>query len=130
MVAFVVVHARPGEVALGRRIAGDAAFGLLVPAEIEGRQLGEKRHAAIRQVVVNPPGQRAPVRSLLVAVCEPGDHDAGGRALVAGRIAPVPDVAGMVGLVRGTIELVVIAEFVHSAGAIGGTYGDAPEGGL
>ncbi len=81
MVAFVIVMAGAGQAALGRDVAVDAALGILVPLDVEGRQLGKKEQARIGQMIVYPPGQRAPVGAYFIAVDKPRNCDTGGGAM-------------------------------------------------
>jgi hypothetical protein len=60
--------------ALGINEARDASSGLLLPPDIERAQLREELQFAIGQVIVNPVGQTAPVRTLLVLVGEPANR--------------------------------------------------------
>ena len=103
MVARVIVHAGPGQDSLGRDIAADVALRPLVPVDVEGRQLGKEIQAVVRQMVVNPPGERTPIGTLGIALGEPRHNNTGGRTHKAFRVASVPNVMGEILLVGGAV---------------------------
>src|SRR5690606_1478237 len=117
-------HARFSQETLRIGVAVDRPPRPLVPADVEGGQLREELEPTVRQVVVNPPGERPPVSILLVAVEEPGYDDAGHGAHTSVGVAAVPDVRGVGLLVGRAVVTVPIAVFVDGRRAVSGTDGD------
>lgn len=80
----------------------------------------------VRQVIMDPPGQRAPVSAFGVAIGETGNEDAGGSAFVALSIEHVPDVIpGIVCHARRMSALV--AEGRDLGGPVSGADGNPSE---
>src|SRR3954468_10653356 len=107
MAAVVVRHAGLGEAAARGLPGMDRLPGVFVPAHAEAAELGEELHLRIRNMVVDPPGQRPPVSPLVLLVVgqEARHDDAGARTFLAVLVGLVPDVAGVVPLVSGAVVL-------------------------
>ena len=127
MIAHMVRHRGLGKAALRVGVAVDCPVGRLMPGNVESCQFRIELELAVRQVVVNPPGQRLPVAGLFEVIDEGRHDDAGGRTHLAIRIPPVPDMTREVRLVAGTAVLLFMAEAVHLAGPVGGSNGETPK---
>src|SRR5882757_7720734 len=105
-VAFRVSH---GGLVASKQISGrpdeavDRPDRPLMPGDIERRKLRKELKAAVRQMVVNPISQRFPVSAVCIAIGEPWDHEACRRPAESSRVALVPDMAGVVLLIRRTV---------------------------
>lgn len=119
MAAFVVRHARFRQATLGLHITVDAPLGLFAPLDVECPHLREEIERRIRQVVVDPPGEFLPIALPLKNIPESGHYHAGRRAHPPRPVTPVPDMIGIVGLVAGAAQTVLIAELVDGAATIG-----------
>src|SRR5580700_1770422 len=100
MRAVVVGHTRSRQAALRGDKAVDPPPRPLMPTDVEGGQFGEELELAVRQVVMDPPGKRAPISTVAVAVGKPGDDDGCHRPHGARGIATVPDVAAVIAQVE------------------------------
>src|SRR5712671_2230791 len=89
MRTVVIGHSRSRQAALRGNKAINPPPRPLMPAEVEGGQLGEELQLAVRQVVMDPPGECAPIRTVAVAVGEPWHDDSAniGNALAGREIA-------------------------------------------
>src|SRR5262245_4677485 len=65
-------------------VAVDRTHRAFVPTDVERGELGKELQAAVGQMVVDPIGERSPVRALGIAVGEPRYHDAGRRSAETG----------------------------------------------
>ena len=128
MIAGVVHHVWFRQTPAWRDKAVDAFAGAFVPLDVERTELREELQMGIGQVVVDLPGQCPPVGPVGRPVGEPRDDDTGGRPHAAIGVAAVPDVSGVVLVVRGTVEFVPVAEFVQRGGAESAADIDAAEG--
>ena len=96
MQTFVVGHSWSRQAALGGDKAIDPPLWMLMPADVEGGQLGEELQLAVRQMVMDPPGECAPIRAVAVAVGKPRHDNGCHRPHSAGGIATVPNVAAII----------------------------------
>ena len=96
MRTVVVGHSWSRQAALRGDKAVDPPLWLLMPADVEGGQFGEELQLAVRQVVMDPPGECAPIRAIAVAVGEPRHDDCGHRPYSAHGAATVPNVAAII----------------------------------
>ena len=60
---------------LGCDVTLDLAPRVGPPGDVEGAKLGIEFQVGVRQVIVNPPGQGAPVDTFGIAISEPGNDD-------------------------------------------------------
>ena len=98
-----------------------------MPRNIEGGQLRIELKITIRQMVMDPPGQRLPVASFLKMVNERSDYHTGGRTHVPIGISPVPYMPRVVGFVARAAVSLFVAEVVYLAGPISGSDSEASE---
>src|SRR5205809_3526959 len=119
MAASVVLHPQSRQTSARRDKAVDPPLRTLMPPDIEGGKLREELQLAVLQVVMNPPGHRPPVGALGVAVREPGDDDCGKRPHASTRVALVPNVTGIVALVRRATQAMGVAEGIDRWSAVG-----------
>src|SRR5208282_6724645 len=68
---------------------------------------------------MDPPGKRAPIRTVAVAVGEPWHDNGRHRSHSAHGIATVPNVAAVIAWVRSAAEPVAVAELVDRRRAVG-----------
>ena len=95
----MILHPWPRKTTTRRNKAVDPSLWTLMPPDVEGSELREELHLAIRKVVMDPPGHCPPVGALSIAVGKSQDDHCGQRAHEAASVAPIPDVAGVVSLV-------------------------------
>src|SRR5215470_17064803 len=100
MDAPMILHPWSRQTAPWRDEAVDPALWTLVPPDVEGRELREELQLAIRQMVMDPPRHCPPVRTLGVSIGKPRNHNCGHGAHAASSVSPIPDMAGIVSLIR------------------------------
>ena len=130
MIPGVVRHAGFRQTAARRDKTVDAPPRAFMPLDVERAQLRKELQIRIRQVVVNPPGKRAPVGTAGISVGEPRDDDTGGRPDASVRVAPILDMSGVVLFVRCAVQPVAVAEIVQRGGAKPAADIDAAKGGV
>src|SRR5438445_9609309 len=96
MIALVVGETGLGQISARRNEAVDRPLRPLMPADVEGGELGEELKIAVRQMVVDPPGHGLPSHPLVKTVDQPGDDEAGHRADPPIRATPIPDMASSI----------------------------------
>ncbi|SLN58953.1 hypothetical protein ROA7450_03037 [Roseovarius albus] len=79
----MIVHAELGQTSSARDEAVDSAFRSFAPKDVEGAEFGVEPQMGMGQVVVDPPGERAPIRAFDVAIRKPRDDDASCSAFLA-----------------------------------------------
>src|SRR6516162_8022053 len=121
MDAPMILHPWSRQTTPRRDEAVDPALWTLVPPNVEGRELREELQLAIREMVMDPPSHCPPVGALSVLIGKPRNDDRGQRAHAAASVPTIPDVAGIVPLVRCATQAMRVAEGVHRRSAIGRT---------
>lgn len=119
MHARMILHSWSRQTATRTDEAVDPALWALVPPDVECSELREELQLAIRKVIVDPPGHRPPIGALVIPVGKPWDDHCGQRAHAAASVAPIPDVAGIVSLVRCAAQAMRVTEGVDRRSAIG-----------
>ena len=130
MIARMIVHAGFRQGASRAGVAIDPPLGLVTPCQVEGGADRIELHARVGKVVVNPPRHRSPISVRLVAVREPRHDDARRRPHATVRVAAIPNVAGVVGLVARARMPVRISKPIHQGRPVGGTDRDPSECGV
>lgn len=101
-IAFVGVYA-----------AVDQPLRPLVPRDVDGEISGIEDHGAVGQVVVDPPGELAPIQALGALVDEPGADDAGHSAVRPATVGQIPYVCAGRVLVTSAIQIVGVTECIQ-----------------
>src|SRR5713101_9521118 len=96
MRSVVVGHSRSRQAALRGDKAIDPPSRLLMPADVEGGQFGEELQLTVRQMVMDPPGECAPICTVAVAVGKPWHDDGRHRPHSTRGIATVTEVTDII----------------------------------
>src|SRR3984893_14967384 len=96
MRTVVVGHSWSRQAALRGDKAVDPPPRPLMPADVEGSRFGEELQLAVRQMVMDPPAECAPIGTVAVAVGKPWHDDGRHRAHSTRGVATVPNVAAMI----------------------------------
>jgi hypothetical protein len=106
----------------------DPSFRVLAPIDVERGEFRKELEVTVRQMVVDVPGEAAPIGAVRVSIREPWQDDTGRGPHPSLGISTVPGMAGPIILVPRAIEAVLIAELVDGGGAIGGADRHRAEG--
>lgn len=127
MIAVEARHARFGQSAAWRNVAFNSVAVLFAPLNVERAQLWVELHVSIRQMVMGPPRQGAPIGAFGITISEPGHNYARCRSLSTFSVRQVPDMVS--GIPFYACSVTAIVAICRDLGrAIAGPDGDASEG--